>query len=68
MCPNFIAPHCSMGSFSARTKILIITCGKITAFDSENDSGIYVNMSLSIPDIQNPHGLSKVMSNISPIL
>lgn len=58
-----------MGSFDVRTKIVIITCGKPTAFDSENDSGIFGDTDLSIPDIQNPYGLNKViMSNISPIL
>lgn len=57
-----------MGSFGVRTRIVIITCGKPTAFDCENDSGIFEDTDLSIPDIQNPYGLSKVMSNISPIL
>lgn len=58
-----------MGSFDIRTKIVIITCGKPTAFDSENDSGIFGDTDLSIPGILNPYGLNKViMSNISSIL
>ncbi|XP_052696634.1 uncharacterized protein LOC128175218 isoform X1 [Crassostrea angulata] len=58
------APYCSMGSFDIRTKIVIITCGKPTAFDSENDSGIFGDTDLSIPGIQNPYGLNKIKESI----
>lgn len=50
-----------MGSFGVRTRIVIITCGKPTAFDCENDSGIFEDTDLSIPDIQNPYGLTRVI-------
>lgn len=40
-----------MGLFDIWIKIVIIICGKFIVFDSENDSGIFGDMDLSILDI-----------------
>lgn len=37
-----------MGLFDIWIKIVIIICGKFIGFDSENDSGIFGDMDLSI--------------------